>query len=331
MLWTPDIDVEVYRAYRASRNAPLVKQGAILKAIKQVLILNDRSESAVDKLVSIYESSGGSGESTCLPMIGPTRCGKTTVAKLFYLLIKHEKKPLKQPVIYVQVPAKQAVSAISAAMLTAFQDPAPTQGSPSERIDRIKLYVDTQEVRLVIFDEVQHLVKRENDHINHESADWIKMLMNCLPCGFVLAGTDRVARIFNANDQLCGRIEGASAFMTAWDSNNPDDFENARDYYAKWDAKLMGIANFAASGLAEDELLARILLASAGWPGAGAKLIHSASRHALSKGNSRIEWEDFAHAFGVMQVLTKLTGPNPCEFRFNPATDSDLKPAGIPI
>ena len=72
------------------------------------------------------------------------------------------------------------------------------------------------------------------------------------------------------------------------------DFENARLYYANWDAQLMEVGGFPdVAGLSEDDMVARLMLGSQGWPGLGAKLFHVTSKLAIAEGAPAIRLEHF--------------------------------------
>lgn len=310
-----NIDVEALRKERAPRTATIVLGAERHRRIKGNVVMNDRVHAIMDQLDHILASSGGSAEQTCLALAAPTRAGKTTPIKLFCALnAPTEGRGVKRrcPVLYVPVPAKPGINDIAAAMLEALADPDPTQGTHGERMRRIRLYVSSQEVRLVIFDELQHLVSRENDRINHECADWVKSLVNDLGVGIVLSGTERVTRIFVVNDQIPGRMENPTFRIDPWNLDDARDFASAQNYYANWDADLMEKGGFAdASGLSDNEMVARLILAGQGWPGLGAKLIHFASKVAIDEGTPSLELGHFHTVFERLRLYMRRAGRNP--------------------
>ena len=310
-----DIDIEALRAHRAPRTARISSMAERHKRIKGVVVLHDRIDAIMDQLDHILASSGGSAEQTFLTLSAPTRAGKTTAIKLFCALNQPVQIPdvgRKCPVLYVPVPAKTGILDIAAAMLTALGDPGPTQGTLGERMSRIRLYVAVQDVRAVIFDELQHLVSRDNDEVNHASADWIKSLVNELGVGFVLSGTERVVRIFAVNDQLPGRMADPTFEVAPWQLDDPTDFESARLYYAKWDVQLLEVGGFDdVSGLSDDDMVARLILASQGWPGLGAKLIHFASKVAIEQGAPALRLDQFQAVFERLKLFMRRAGRNP--------------------
>jgi hypothetical protein len=313
---TAGIDLEVLREHRSKGDAAIRRKASRHKAIKGLIVLNDRCDAIMDELEFLLESSGGTGESTCLPLIAPTRAGKTTAIKLFLALHPprlNDKGRLDEvPVAYVPTPARASINDIAAAVLCALGDPHPTQGTEKERLFRIHQYVEKLKVKMIIFDELEHLVSKKNDEVNHDSAEWIKQLINDLSCGFVVAGTERVARIFLVNDQLTGRIEDTEFRVKPYDLNDPDDFNLCRGYLANWDEQILETGAFSQiSGLATKEFASRILVGSQGWPGFMAKLIHASAKIGGNEGKSKMTITHFARAFDSLMLFMKRAGKNP--------------------
>ena len=309
------IDLVALKKHRAKGDAAIRSKANRHKLIKGLIVLNDRCDAIMDQLEFFLESSGGTGESTCLPLIAPTRAGKTTAIKLFVALhppIYNGKRLQELPVLYVPTPAKPNVNDIAAAMLLALGDPFPTQGTEKERLVRIHGYVSTLKVRMIIFDELQHLVSRKNDEVNHDSAEWIKQLINDLPCGFVVAGTERVARIFLVNDQLTGRIDDPDFRIEPYNLNDSNDFRSFCGYLGNWDEQILETGALSKlSGLAHKEFASRILLASQGWPGFAAKLIHASSKIAIDTNEPKMTIAHFERAFSSLMLFMRRAGKNP--------------------
>src|SRR5580704_8222441 len=130
---TAGIDLEALRQLRSKGDAAIRRKASRHKAIRGLIVLNDRCDAIMDELEFLLESSGGTAESTCLPLIAPTRAGKTTAIKLFLALHPprlDDKGRLKEvPVAYVPTPARATINDIAAAVLCALGDPHPTQGT----------------------------------------------------------------------------------------------------------------------------------------------------------------------------------------------------------
>ncbi|MFK4650499.1 hypothetical protein ABIF97_000433 [Bradyrhizobium japonicum] len=313
---TTGIDLEALKRHRSKGDAAIRRSAALHRAIKGLIVLNDRCDAIMNELEFLLASSGGTAESTCLPLIAPTRAGKTTAIKLFLALHPphlDEKGRFKEvPVLYVPTPARASVNDIAAAVLWALGDPDPTQGTEKQRLRRIHHYIEKLNVRMIIFDELHHLVSRKNDEVNHDSAEWIKQLINDVSCGFVVAGTERLARIFLVNDQLTGRIGDYEFRVDPYNVYDPEDFKEYRGYLASFDHEIVATGAFSKiGGLAVVEFASRILLASQGWPGFTAKLIHAAARIGLEEGASKMEIKHFARAFDSLMLFMKRAGKNP--------------------
>jgi hypothetical protein len=312
------LNVDELRAYRAQRSKNSLKN--ILddaerhKRIKALIIMNTRVDEVLDQLEFLMAASGGTAEQTALLLAAPTRAGKTTILKLFVALNPPvvEGRSISRPVLFVPTPAKPLVNDLAAAILTALGDPDPTQGTEKERLRRIYELVAKQKTKVIIFDELQHLINRENDRVNHESGDWIKQLINDLGCAFVLAGTERVMRLFILNDQLPLRLDDPVFEMRPFRADDPEDCSANRGYLANWDKKIVDCGGLRErSNLANKEFATRILLASQGWPGFEAKLIHAASKLAILGGDSRMHLHHFERVFDRLSLLMKRAGANP--------------------
>lgn len=161
-----------------------------------------RLESIIDYGVHPFE------EAENLMILGLSGCGKSTLLQRFvrkYSITEHEEYT-EIPVLYVRVDAKCSIKTLAGTMLKALGSEFWNKGKEEERTYQLVTLLKACKVRLVILDEINHLVDRGGEKTHHSVADWIKRLTDEVRIPFVLAGIPRSERLLETNDQLRSRF-----------------------------------------------------------------------------------------------------------------------------
>lgn len=146
-------------------------------------------------------------------VVGPTGTGKTT---LMDMLVK-EFPPVERgdrksvPVLAVNIPALPTIKNLAEEMLVQLGDPIFYRGSAIDKTIRILHLIKACDVKLILFDEMQHFVDRGHKRAPAEVADWLKTLIDKALVSTVIMGLERTQIILDANEQLrrrfCRRVD----------------------------------------------------------------------------------------------------------------------------
>lgn len=156
----------------------------------------------------MHEYQCGNEEAEHVMLLGESGVGKST------LLVKYvEKHPAVEheefteiPVLYVAIGQSPTPKILASTGLKALGDPKWHVGKEVELTARLVFLIKQCRVRLVIFDEANHLIDRGGEKTLHTAADWLKGLVDATRVSFVLAGIPRTKKLLENNDQLRSRF-----------------------------------------------------------------------------------------------------------------------------
>ena len=141
-------------------------------------------------------------------LLGETGTGKSTFLKHF--LLKHPQVQHQEfseiPVLYVEVPAKCSIKKLASVILRAMGSPFWNRGDEVELTFQLAALLISCKVRLLILDEVNHLVDRGAAKTHYTVADWIKSLSSQGRTAIVLSGVPRAKTLLDTNEQLADRF-----------------------------------------------------------------------------------------------------------------------------
>ncbi|KGW59049.1 bacterial TniB family protein [Burkholderia pseudomallei MSHR1328] len=180
----------------------------IVKDIRSNFIYFNHVKRVLARLERMYDYQCTNEEAEHLMLIGESGVGKSTLLKNYtrkHPIIQHEELT-EIPVLYVPLGQAPTPKMMASTMLCALGDPKWNLGKESDLTARLIFLIKTCRVRIVIVDEVNHLVDRGGEKTLHTSADWLKRLVDATRVSFVLAGIPRTRRLLATNDQLRGRF-----------------------------------------------------------------------------------------------------------------------------
>jgi hypothetical protein len=143
-----------------------------------------------------------------LMVCGAPGVGKTRLLRRFenrHPRIEHD-DVTEIPVLYAPVPSACSIKKLAGAMLGSMGSPYWSHGGEEERSHQLMILLRTCKCRLVVLDEVNHLLDRGSAKTHYAVADWIKQLADAAGISFVLAGTPVAEQLLWTNDQLRGRF-----------------------------------------------------------------------------------------------------------------------------
>src|SRR2546421_4758452 len=184
-------------------------------------------ENLYTKLQRCHQMKTIAAEPPCMFLVGPTGAGKTTLAASYarkYPAIVTETVTLR-PVVMATTPSTANVNNVIMVLLDALGDPGATKGSIGARERRLIGYFKERcRVELLILDELQHFVDRDNQKILLNASNWLKTFIKETKVSCLLIGLqDDAEEVVNSNPQLA-RLFGDPYVLSPfeWDETKPD-------------------------------------------------------------------------------------------------------------
>lgn len=179
---------------------------SIAEDLRSTFIKLSRVVRILDRATQLIETNWGSSEPDPLVVLGETGLGKSTLLK--HLLSKHpriEHETFSEiPVLYVEVPARSTIPRLSGEMLKSIGLPFQIKGDDGEAA--LVTLIRECRIKLVILDEMNHLVERGRSRTHYNVGDWVKQMSHKAGASFLLAGTPRAANLLKTNEQLGDRF-----------------------------------------------------------------------------------------------------------------------------
>jgi len=180
----------------------------IYREINNIVIVHPRMTRALNKVHECRILSKGAREPECLLILGRSGVGKTTI-KDHYLSLHPRTETAEGttiPALAATIPVPANMITMATALLASLGDPLAHTGTLVSRTHRLYKLVRDCNVELIILDEFQHFIDRDNDKILRSVSDWLKNLISETKVPIVLTGLPDSRKVLEANDQLCRRF-----------------------------------------------------------------------------------------------------------------------------
>lgn len=177
-------------------------------ALRRCFVQFTQAQRLLEHLESMLQQDTTAEEADNLLLLGQSGVGKSRLLKKFcarHPAIKHEDFT-EVPVLYTGVPSKSSIDNLASAMLLALGSPFWNRGKTKELTHQLITLLKACKVKMIILDEVNHLVDKGGIKTHHLIADWLKELSDSVHIPFVFAGIPRANRLLEANDQLRSRF-----------------------------------------------------------------------------------------------------------------------------
>ena len=139
---------------------------------------------------------------------GATGQGKTTLQRCYRETVARTVQGGELPVLLVRAPARGTEKKLVTAMLRSIGDPGAQFGSVDVQTARLKNLMDDFNVEIVLIDEFQQFVDRDNSRVLQNQCDWVKDLIDISRRAFIFCGMPWAVKILERpeNQQLGRRI-----------------------------------------------------------------------------------------------------------------------------
>lgn len=120
---------------------------------------------------------------------------------------------LHAPVLVVEVPQSTSPKQLPICVLQTLGLQVPARMSAGEMFDLMLKQLKLAGTRVVIFDEISHLVDEGARVPPRAASDWLKSLVDKANVTLIVFGIPRLERLFSANEQLRRRSRPARMFL----------------------------------------------------------------------------------------------------------------------
>jgi hypothetical protein len=166
------------------------------------------------------------------------------------------------------------------------------RGDEVERTHQLVTLIQGCKVRLVILDEVNHLVDRGREKSHYVVGDWIKQLITATNKPFVLSGIPRARNLLATNEQLADRFgEVISIRAFTADANQSNSIASAMGVFK------VALGDLDCIDLSSEKNAWRMAMATAGRLRGMRRLMVRAVEAAFEEKDPKIDLQVLAHAF----------------------------------
>ena len=172
---------------------------------ENIIYPHARLDAARRRILSI-KNSHDPERPIILPLIGPSRVGKTSACDAITFIANKGLTPEQMAVVYVPIGSNPTFRGIQTKIGAALglRD-IPSRATTDEITHRLIKQTRSKGARMIILDEAQHLVERSLQKRLHGTTDWLKSFVDSAGVSCVLSGLPSLTRLLALDDQLAAR------------------------------------------------------------------------------------------------------------------------------
>lgn len=290
--------------------------------VDRIRVMTPHFQSGMFKLDQ-WMSCANAGSYVCGLTLGESGTGKTVLLKMFEA--KHpptrDAEGILRPVVFVETPHHPTAIAVLETILKALGDPRPEKGSRTQKMVRLETLLSEQKVRLLLLDDLQHMVDKNQNLVLYDTAECLKEIIINNPVGIIGSGLVDALLVVKSNEQL-KRRHVAPFHMPRFDWL---DDESREVFVAVLGAFHARLSMFELPRLDGIEMALRMYLATGGLIDFIAKILKQAVWNALDKGTREIALHDLEAARNdALFEVGDLKG-NPFDKKFDLKKDLEEK------
>lgn len=188
------------------------------------------------RLAQLYEDiaeccqlSQDTSEPHCMALEGRTGAGKTWWIRSYAAEFPRteDEGGTQIPVFYAGLPSPATVKTSASRLLEALGDPAFEKGTLGGMTARLTRLIGACGVKLVILDDIHHLIAPDTDKVLEQVSHWLKTLIKDTGVPFLVIGIEgRVERVLRSNPEL-SRLFAVREKLEpfAWNVRDPNALE----------------------------------------------------------------------------------------------------------
>lgn len=186
--------------------------------LDELVVEHDVHCRALEAINDTIDAAERYQDRSLLPLIGPSRSGKTTLMKI---TLKHHLAKAKEGGVpcglrYMMLPKTHKTKAVLMKMQYALGYPLFHVGSEAEMHIRIIDLLRRQGVTTLLLDELQHSVSA-NGAVNFEIADLFKSILDEAGVQIIGGGLEEALALLQSNEQLMGRcVQAVELSRSDW-------------------------------------------------------------------------------------------------------------------
>lgn len=206
----------------------------------------------------------GGAEPEGAVILGDTGSGKTTLLR-YYLRknsLESDDESERVRVLYVPVPPKATTKKVVSTMLHLLNSPRWDKGTEQVQLIQLRQLLWEQGTELIIFDEINHLLRRHAGRSTVDVCDFFKSLMNDTKIPLILAGTLDSEEVILSNNELADRLNAVEYLLYFPLAKDTD----SKDYFKGYMSAVESAIPVESISLTEPEMLKRFHVASSGIP-----------------------------------------------------------------
>ncbi|RZT05356.1 TniB protein [Duganella sp. CF402] len=303
-------------------NAP-DKPMLIVQTITRAFVNLPHVVSLTDRMTQLIQHARTNEEPENLLVLGESGVGKSRVLQKFrnkYSPVVHPEFT-EVPVLYVSVPANGNASALASAMLLALGSPFWDRGKIKDLTFQLHCLLKQCKVKVILLDEVNHLVDKGGIKTHHYTADWLKVFLDQAGIPIVMAGIPRAMRLLKANDQLRSRFREI-IYIKPFSVANEVETHRFCEVLATFTKMMAGVEVIK---LTSGDLPKKMLFATNGYLRDLRRLLVRAVEIAFRDGSQKIRLSTLEEAFRQVVYADAPNDRNPfcANFTNTPLTESD--------
>lgn len=267
-----------------------------LNLIESILVPHDGFAEALNQMQQIYEVSGAVTESVGKPLLAPSRAGKSRVIEEFKKShpSKRTADGLIVPVLSVKVPSKPTVKGLVEVLLAKLEDPNAYTGTENQKTARLKTLLSETSTQVMVLDEFQHFVDKSSMKVQHQLADWLKVLLDESGVAIVVVGLESATAVLDQNEQLEGRFL-TPARLSRFDWSNKDQRSEFLAVLDAFESVLRGYVDL--PEIANTNMGFRLYVATGGLIGYLTLFLKMLVWNAVFSNASKLTLQDFSKAY----------------------------------